>query len=75
MILMYEHAKAKRTEMIKAYIFGFSLLAALCAFVISGITSSGPIILGSEMNANGTTEYMCLGNGCDTYTAFQWSDK
>lgn len=46
---------------------GFGLfLVLLAAFaVITAILSvKGPLVLGTELNANGTVEYLCLGNGC-----------
>ena len=38
-------------------VFGVSLFTAFA--------SSGPLILGSEMNTNGQVEYLCLGADCD----------
>ena len=43
---------------------------------IYGVYSSyGPVILGTEMNANGEIEYLCAGNGCEDFKDFQISDQ
>ena len=36
---------------------------SLCAMMVA--SSSGPIVLGTELNTNGYIEYLCLGNGCN----------
>lgn len=32
------------------------------------------VVLGTELNANGSLEYLCLGNGCETLPDFHWAD-
>lgn len=49
----------------KAALFAAALITFIIACVYISITSSGPIILGSEMNTNGQVEYLCLGRGCE----------
>ncbi|NCC22312.1 MAG: hypothetical protein EOM26_07600 [Alphaproteobacteria bacterium] len=57
-----------RSRRNREVIGGCSLLAL---FVVSGVLagiaafSSGPIILGTELNTNGLVEYLCLGVGCE----------
>jgi hypothetical protein len=38
-----------------------------CVTLAVAFFSAGPIVLGSEMNANGTVEYLCLGRTCEEY--------
>lgn len=47
----------------KAALFAAAIIIFTVACVYISITSSGPIILGSEMNTNGQVEYLCLGRG------------
>lgn len=61
------------TEKAKAMIFGVSIIAILI-ICIGVALSRNPIILGTEMNADGRVEYLCLGRGCEDYTKFKWRD-
>ncbi|MEC7703171.1 MAG: hypothetical protein VYC19_10490 [Pseudomonadota bacterium] len=66
----------RRYEYIKAAIFSLTLLT--CTFIIMCYAFSQNrynIVLGSELNANGTVEYMCLGSGCDVMNRMTWHDK
>jgi hypothetical protein len=74
-MLIYKNRTARHKENIKAYIFGIGLLLMLGFSILTGVSSAGPIVLGSEINGNGMMEYMCLGNGCDQFNDFKWSDK
>lgn len=49
----------------KAAAFSGFLLVVLIASLIVVILSSGPVVLGTELNTNGLTEYLCLGRGCE----------
>ena len=59
------HAYTARTEDIKIYLFGAFLMALFIGGLAVALLSSGPIVLGSEMNTNGKVEYLCLGTGCE----------
>lgn len=65
----------RKVEYIKAMVF--SSLLMISSFLIlcfAFIENNNQIILGSELNANGTIEYMCLGNGCEDLNRFTWTD-
>jgi hypothetical protein len=55
-----------------AAFFGLSLLTCLGAALAMAYFSAGPVILGSELNANGTVEYLCLGLACENFQAMDW---
>lgn len=60
---MLAYRKTRETAF-AALFSGFLLLGFLtCLFV--ACYSVGPVILGTEMNANGSVEYLCLGNACN----------
>jgi hypothetical protein len=57
---------------------GAALAAGLLMMVLlffAMALSSGPIILGTELNANGSVEYLCAGSGCEDFSDMHWSDK
>mgnify|MGYP006429319967 CR=1 FL=1 len=56
----------------KATLFALSLLIIcfICMTVI--VRESGPFVLGTELNGNGTIEYLCLGTGCEDYADMDW---
>jgi|TARA_R110002126_G_scaffold215287_1_gene361444 hypothetical protein len=59
-------------ETIKAVSFcGTLLLFALSAVVLS-FSSIDRVILGTELNGNGTVEYLCLGTSCEGLTNMDW---
>lgn len=60
-----------RTE-VKAAVFGVALCALFFITVGLSIIMSGPIIMGSELNPNGTVEYLCLGSGCENLMQMNW---
>ena len=66
--------QAQRQRIYAAVFCMFLGLIMLSSLVIA-FSSSGPIILGTEMNTNGMVEYMCLGNGCENVSQFSWHDK
>ncbi len=73
--MAYCMTKAKnpyRKEIIYGATFAAILLATLLTAIGLAFASSGPIVLGTEMNTNGLVEYLCLGRGCETYTAMDW---
>ena len=65
----------KRREQIAAMSFGLLLVAFAMIVLVVAMASMGPVVLGTEMNANGLVEYLCLGNGCEHKTAMTWSDR
>lgn len=65
----------KRSEEIKAILFSFFIIGLFFTLCIVAVSSSGALILGTEMNANGQVEYLCLMNGCENFADFHWSDK
>lgn len=60
----------------KAMMFSGCVFSVLFLCVLTVAMSSGPIVLGTELNTNGMVEYLCLGLGCDTsvITDFKWVD-
>ncbi|MAQ71801.1 MAG: hypothetical protein CL565_06370 [Alphaproteobacteria bacterium] len=52
------------SEIKKATFFFMFLVFALAFTIVTAVASSGPLVLGSELNTNGMVEYLCLGNGC-----------
>jgi len=62
----------RRKELICAGVFASVLVLVLIVAISVAIVSTGPIVLGSEMNTNGMVEYLCLGRGCDAYTSMDW---
>lgn len=59
----------------KALIGGSIIFVTLIGFLFLSVIlflSSGPIILGTEMNTNGLVEYLCLGSGCDDLHDMNW---
>lgn len=52
------------SEIKKAAFFFMFLMVALVFTLVTAFASSGPFVLGSEMNTNGMVEYLCLGSGC-----------
>lgn len=65
----------RRVEYIKATLFSSLLLITAFGILCYAFSQNrSNIILGTELNANGTVEYMCLGNGCDNMRAFAWHD-
>lgn len=66
--------RVRRRNMTGPVLF-FAFLAVMMILTICNIfLHTGPIILGTEMNANGHVEYLCLGNGCDRYSDMFWTD-
>ena len=61
----------KRERVKAAYFF----LALFFIFVISVFTSFSSTrldIIGTEINSDGTVEYMCLGAGCEDISSLGW---
>lgn len=58
------YASYKR-EQLSAALFGLVSLVFLCAMLVVIFSSSGPLVVGTEINPNGSVEYLCLGRGCE----------
>lgn len=50
----------------QAVCFFLFLLAFTLFCIVMAFASSGPIVVGTELNTNGVVEYLCLGKGCET---------
>lgn len=50
----------------KAAFFGLFLLTVLCVSIVMAAANASPFVLGTEMNTDGTVEYLCLGLGCES---------
>jgi hypothetical protein len=64
--------RARLRREICAGLFAFALLGFVGAAFGMAVLSAGPVVLGTEMNANGTVEYLCLGRACEDYSAMRW---
>ena len=62
----------RNKQTLKAASFGFSLLLITLSALIISFSSIDRIILGTELNGNGTVEYLCLGSACDGLTKMDW---
>lgn len=69
------YALQQPTIRLRHVAFCLSLVALFVGSLTMACLNTGPIILGTEMNDNGLVEYMCLGTGCEDFTAFRWDDK
>lgn len=55
-----------RQQEAKGAVLFFVILGIVFAMLLSN--ASGPFVLGTELNSDGTVEYLCLGRGCEDYT-------
>ena len=60
-----------RTE-VKAMVFAVLLVSCLVLSIIMSMTSVQSLVLGTELNSDGTVEYLCLGTACENMTAMDW---
>ena len=63
---------SSKRDVAHAYMFGAALMAFLFLTIFMSVASSGPLVLGRELNTNGMVEYLCLGNGCENLNALDW---
>lgn len=64
--MKHRHAPHHRVnEEQKALIFCLTMVGIVAFSALMAFSSSGPIILGTEMNTNGLVEYLCLGADCN----------
>lgn len=68
----YKYYRRRRAEEVKAILFAGMIALAIGMGLSVSVASADPFILGTEMNANGTVEYLCLGNGCEGLSAMGW---
>ena len=59
-------------ETLKAVSFSFSLLLFTFCLVILCLSSVDRVVLGTELNGDGSVEYLCLGSSCDGLTRMDW---
>jgi hypothetical protein len=59
-------------ETLKATSFGLSLLLFTFCLVILCLSSVDRIVLGTELNGDGSVEYLCLGSSCESLTRMDW---
>ena len=60
------------SEEVKAGLFTAVLLIFVLGCMVTVVSKSGPIVLGTERNGNGSVEYLCLGTGCEDLRAMDW---
>lgn len=58
----------------RACLFSLSLVMAAFLSVGSAAYHTPAFVVGSELNADGSVEYLCLGMGCDALPRFYWAD-
>lgn len=51
----------------KAVCFFLFLISVLCLSIYTAAASAGPVVLGTEMTANGLVEYFCVGSVCQVF--------
>ena len=49
----------------KALLFALILIGVVMTSCVVAYTNSGPVVLGTELNTNGLTEYLCLSRDCE----------
>lgn len=69
---MIEHYRRRQREEIQSILFGAFLVILFVGCIAASVAGAGPLILGTELNSNGTVEYLCLGNGCEDYRSMDW---
>jgi len=62
----------RRREEVKAILFAGFLTLVIAGCLSVSIASAGPMVLGTELNADGTVEYLCLGAGCENLAPMDW---
>jgi len=64
----------RRMEYLKAATFSTLLFISALGIMCYAFSQNRNLIIGTELNANGTVEYMCLGSDCENLNRFSWSD-
>jgi len=58
--MAYRRHHRRFTSDQKAFLFGLVMFCVLILSVTTALSSTGPIVLGTEKNTNGLVEYLCL---------------
>ncbi len=61
-----------RKERLYAGAFGFALVLLTAGAMGVAFSGAGSVVLGTEVNANGSVEYLCLGRSCENMQAMDW---
>jgi hypothetical protein len=69
---MIQYYRRRRREEIQSILFAAFLVILVVACLAVSVASAKPLILGTELNSNGTVEYLCLGNGCEHLAPMDW---
>ena len=69
---MMKHYLKRRKQEFYACLFGMFLLTGFVVSISAAFLSAGPIVLGTELNTNGSVEYLCLGMACENFQAMDW---
>lgn len=66
---MFLYAVPNRSRQIAqgALLAGFLTAVIVGLFIIGIVYAPSPIILGTERNADGSLEYLCLGTSCEYF--------
>ena len=70
--MSYYRLYKQNREQFKACLFFFCLVLFLLVSAAYGVSSIENVILGTELNGDGTIEYLCLGNSCEDYLKMNW---
>lgn len=68
------HARSRLKKMTGPIFFTISLVIIFVLSMVGIFINAWPLVLGTEINANGHIEYLCLGNGCDSRSQMSWVD-
>lgn len=68
------HGYSHYRQNLCAVMFSIFLFQVALGSIVLMMMSMDPVILGTEMNTNGMVEYLCLGNGCESYRDMYWKD-
>lgn len=69
--MIYYYSRITKKEIV-AGAFALCLAVFLIVMVFISINAAGPFVVGTELNPNGTTEYLCMGRGCEGLTPMDY---
>jgi hypothetical protein len=69
-----EYNRYKRELVLNPILFFFLIVIFAIACGIVAYDNSNKV-LGTELNANGEVEYLCLGTACEDLPPMKWNDK
>lgn len=61
----YSQEETRLSTHVCAMVFGVMVLLLCMGGLVGAFMSTGPLVLGTEMNTNGSVEYLCLGTDCE----------